>query len=174
VNWNVFSEGWMKPSWRVFDKVVDTMAILAGVVIVFITAAVCYTIGLRFLFTKSTIWITQTTEYALLWIVFLGTTWLLREKGHITTDIIYTHLAERTKQVLDFIMSIVGGIASAVMFILGALYTYECILKGVTDVRAITIPKWILFIIIPIGSFLLTFQFVRLAWSKFIEIRTAR
>ena len=163
----------MKPFWTVFDKVVDAMAMLAGVVIVFITVAVCYTIGLRFLFTQTTIWITQTTEYALLWIVFLGTAWLLREKGHITTDVVYTHLTEKTKRILDFIMSVIGGLASAVMFIFGAFYTYDCIAKGVTDVRAVTLPKWILFIIIPIGSIFLTLQFMRSAWSKLIEIRTA-
>ena len=57
------------------------MAGIAGVILVFICAAVCYTIGMRFLFRQTTIWIMQTTEYALLWIVFLGTTWLLRDKG---------------------------------------------------------------------------------------------
>jgi TRAP-type C4-dicarboxylate transport system permease small subunit len=55
----------------------------------------------------------QTTEYALLWIVFLGTTWLLREKGHITTDVIYTHLNEKTKRYLDLVMCMVGGLAAA-------------------------------------------------------------
>ena len=61
----------------------------------------------------------QTTEYALLWIVFLGTTWLLRERGHITTDIIYTHLNEKTKRYLDCIMFIIGGLACAVMVYFG-------------------------------------------------------
>ncbi len=56
------------------------MAALAGVILIFITAAVCYTIGMRYLFTKTTIWLMQTTEYALLWIVFLATTWLLRAR----------------------------------------------------------------------------------------------
>ena len=95
------------------------MAALAGVILVFITAAVCYTIGMRFLFTKTTIWIMQTTEYALLWIVFLATTWLLREKGHITTDIIYTHLNEKTKRYLDCIMFVIGGLACAIMVYFG-------------------------------------------------------
>jgi TRAP-type C4-dicarboxylate transport system permease small subunit len=103
----------MKRFWTLFDRVIDLLALLAGVILVFITAAVCYTIGMRYLFTKTTIWIMQTTEYALLWIVFLGTTWLLREKGHITTDIIYTHLNEKNKRYLDCIMFIIGGLACA-------------------------------------------------------------
>jgi TRAP-type C4-dicarboxylate transport system permease small subunit len=150
------------------------MASLAGVILIFITAAVCYTIGMRYLFTKTTIWIMQTTEYALLWIVFLATTWLLRGKGHITTDIIYTHLNEKSKHYLDCIMFVIGGLACAIMVYFGIDYMHECITKGITDVRAVTIPKWTIFIIIPIGSIFLTIQFFRMAWSKLIDIRTER
>jgi C4-dicarboxylate transporter DctQ subunit len=164
----------MKRFWSFFDGLVDLLAVLAGLILLFITAAVCYTIGMRYLFTKTTIWLMQTTEYALLWIVFLATTWLLREKGHITTDVIYTHLNEKTKRYLDCIMFIIGGVACAFMVYFGIDYTRECIIKEITDVRGVTIPKWIMFIIIPIGSILLTIQFFRMAWSRLIDNTTGR
>jgi C4-dicarboxylate transporter DctQ subunit len=160
--------------WAFFDGLIDFMALLAGTILIFICAAVCYTIGMRFLFTKTTIWIMQTTEYALLWIVFLATTWLLREGGHITTDVVYTHLNEKTKHYLDCIMFVIGGLACAIMVYFGIDYMRECIVKGVTDVRAVTVPKWTIFIIIPVGSILLTIQFFRMVWSRLIDIRTGR
>jgi len=163
-----------KKFWRFFDRLINVMAGLAGVILVFITAAVCYTIGMRFLFKQTTIWIIQTTEYALLWIVFLGTTWLLREGGHITTDIIYVHLKEKTKHTLDCTMCAIGGLTCAAMVFLGVLHSYACIAGGVTDVRAVTVPKTAVFIIIPIGSILLTIQFFRMAWSRLINIRRER
>jgi len=164
----------MKNFWKFFDRLTDVMAALAGAILVFITAAVCYTIGMRYLFTKTTIWIMQTTEYALLWIVFLATTWLLRERGHITTDLIYTHLNKKTKFTLDCIMFVIGGLACAIMVYFGMDYVRECILKGITDVRAVTVPKWTIFIIIPIGSILLTIQFFRMAWSRFVGMRRGK
>jgi len=167
-------DGSEKEFWRYFDRLTDLMAGLAGVILIFITAAVCYTIGMRYLFTKTTIWLMQTTEYALLWIVFLATTWLLREKGHITTDVIYTRLNEKTKRCLDCIMFVIGGLACALMVYFGVAYTHECIAKGVTDVRGVTIPKWIIFIIIPIGSILLTIQFFRMAWSMFVGMKRGK
>jgi C4-dicarboxylate transporter DctQ subunit len=167
-------DGLGKGFWGYFDRLTDLMAALAGVILIFITAAVCYTIGMRYLFTKTTIWIMQTTEYALLWIVFLGTTWLLREKGHVTTDLIYIHLNEKTKHYLTGMMCVIGGLTCATMLFLGILYLIDCIAAGVTDVRAVTVPKWTIFIIIPIGSVLLTIQFFRMAWSRFIELKTAR
>jgi len=164
----------MKRFWRFYDKLLDIMAGLAGVILVFITAAVCYTIGMRYLFMKTTIWIMQTTEYALLWIVFLATTWLLRERGHITTDLIYTHLNKNAKRYLDCIMFVIGGLACTIMVYFGIDYMRECIIKGVNDVRAVTVPKWTIFIIIPIGSIFLTIQFFRMAWSRLIDIRGGR
>ena len=164
----------MKGFWSFFDGLIGVMAALAGVLLVFISAAMCYTIFMRFVFSQTTIWIVPVSEYALLWAVFLGTTWLLKEGGHITTDVIYTHLNEKTKRILDCIMAVIGGLACAMLFYLGMVHTYDCVIHGVTDVRAFTVPKSIVFIIIPIGSILLTIQFFRMARSKLIDIRTVR
>jgi C4-dicarboxylate transporter, DctQ subunit len=159
----------MKLFWTLFDKLLNAMAIFAGVILVFIVGAVCYTIGMRYFFKLTTIWIMQTTEYALLWIVFLATTWLLREGGHITTDIIYSHLSNKTRVYLDAVMFIIGGLACAVMLYFGITYLYECVTCNVTDVRAVTVPKSSVFVIIPVGSFLLTIQFFRMAWNRIVS-----
>jgi TRAP-type C4-dicarboxylate transport system permease small subunit len=164
----------MRLFWAFFDRLLNMMAALAGVILVFIVGAVCYTIGMRYFFKQTTIWIMQTTEYALLWIVFLATTWLLREGGHITTDIIYTHLSEKTKAYLDAVMFTAGGLACAVMLYFGITYMYECITCDVTDVRAVTVPKSAVFVIIPIGSLLLAIQFFRMAWSRLASARGGR
>ena len=164
----------MKGFWIFFDKLIEVMAALAGVLLVFISAAMCYTIFMRFVFRQTTIWIVPVSEYVLLWAVFLGTTWLLKEGGHITTDVIYTHLNEKTKRYLDCIIAVIGGLACAMLFSLGIVHTYDCLIHGVTDVRAFTVPKSVVFIIIPIGSILLTIQFFRIAWSKLFDIRTGR
>jgi C4-dicarboxylate transporter, DctQ subunit len=164
----------MEGFWRRFDRLLDMMAGLAGAILVFIVAAVCYTIFMRFFFKETTIWIIQTTEYALLWIVFLATAWLLREGGHITTDIIYVHLSEKSKQYLNFVMAIVGALVSFVMLYYGAAYMYDCVINSVTDVRAVTVPKSAVFSIIPIGSLLLVVQFLRMAWDRLAEIRAGR
>jgi C4-dicarboxylate transporter DctQ subunit len=164
----------MNGFWKFFDKLLDAMAALAGVILVFITAAVCYTIGMRFLFKQTTIWIMPITEYALLWIVFLGSTWLLREGGHITTDVVYVHLHEKMKNYLDCTMSVVGGLACVFMLFFGILHVFDCIANRVTDVRAITLPKADVFIIIPIGSLLLAIQFFRRAWSNLIDVTKER
>jgi TRAP-type C4-dicarboxylate transport system permease small subunit len=164
----------MNPFWKLFDRLLDVLTAIAGVVLVLIVAAVCYSVFMRFLFTQTTIWIMQTTEYGLLWIVFLVTAWLLREGGHISNDIIYSRLSDKSKEFLDSIMFTVGGLASAVMTYFGTLYTIECIEHNVTDVRAVTVPKALIFFIIPLGSLLLTIQFFRMALNRFSALRAGR
>jgi TRAP-type C4-dicarboxylate transport system permease small subunit len=150
------------------------MAGLAGITLLFITAAVCYTIGMRYLFTKTTIWIMPIAEYALLWVVFLATTWLLREGGHVITEILYAHLSMKTRRALDVFMFSMSGLACAIMVVLGSHHMYECMINSVTDVRAITVPKSAVFSIVPIGSLFLTFQFFRMAWDRFIGIKEGK
>lgn len=149
------------------------MAGLAGAILLFITAAVCYTIGMRYLFTQTTIWIIPITEYALLWIVFLSTTWLLREGGHVITEILYAHLSGKMKRVLDVIMFLIGGLACGLMVIFGIQHMHECLLNRVTDVRAIVVPKAVVFMVVPIGSLFLTVQFFRMAWNRLVGIKKA-
>jgi TRAP-type C4-dicarboxylate transport system permease small subunit len=164
----------MKRFWALFDRLVDIMAGLAGAILLFITAAVCYTIGMRYLFTKTTIWIMPITEYALLWIVFLATPWLLREGGHVITEILYAHLGVKTRQVLDSTVFSISGLACTIMVLLGSHHMYECIINNVTDVRAIIVPKSIVFSIVPVGSLFLTVQFFRMAWNRFAELRAGK
>jgi C4-dicarboxylate transporter, DctQ subunit len=161
----------MTAFWRSFDELLNGMAAMAGVILVFICAAVCYTIGMRFFFTRTTIWLMQTTEYALLWIVFLATAWLLKEKGHITTDIIYGGLNDRAKAYFDSILFILSAIACAVCLYYGSTYTYRCVAEHITDVRGVTVPKAAIFFIIPFGFLTLTIQFMRMAWDRVVELK---
>jgi TRAP-type C4-dicarboxylate transport system permease small subunit len=153
--------------WKIFDKSLNVMAGLAGVILVFMTAAVCYTIFMRFFFTRTTIWVMQATEYGLLWVVFLSTAWLLKEQGHVVTEILHSAFRPRTRRYLDVTMFILGGLACAVCAYYAIEYTYGCTVKGITDVRGVTVPKAMIFCIVPVGFILLTMQFFRMTWETF-------
>lgn len=161
----------MKGFWRLFDRTIEAGAVLAGVILLFITGAVCYSIFLRYFFRKTTIWIIPTTEYALLWIVFLAAAWLLREGGHITTDILHCRLQEGHKRILDMTMHSVAALATGLLVLLGTWHVLDCFSNQVTDVRAVTVPKGAVFLVIPMGSFFLSLQFFRQAWREFSQIR---
>jgi C4-dicarboxylate transporter DctQ subunit len=164
----------MKEFWRFFDRLADFMAILAGAIMAFITASICYSVVMRYFFKSPSIWVVQTCEYALLWMVFLGTTWLLREKGHVSVDIVYSRLRDGSRSLLNLITFSLAGLACAVIVFFGTQYTWQTVIYGITDVRALTVPKYAVFIIIPFGSLLLCIQFFRMVWKEFRQIKTGK
>jgi C4-dicarboxylate transporter DctQ subunit len=161
----------MRRFWIVFDKIIEFMAALAALIMVFITFAVCRDVVMRYFFARPSIWVVQTCEYALLWMVFLATTWLLREGGHVSVDILFARLKGKPKFILSIIMYSIGGLACLLLTIFATQYTYESIVEHITDVRAVTVPMYSVFIIIPIGSAFLVIQFFRMVWNELHTIR---
>jgi len=162
----------MRTFWLYFDRLIDVMVFLSGLTMAFITAAICYEVVMRYFFLSPSVWVVQTCEYGLLWIVFLGTTWLLREKGHVTVDIIYSRLRDESRSFLNALTFSLAGIACSLVALFGTLYTWESIVSGINDVRAVTVPKYAVFVIIPVGSLLLAIQFFRMVWSEFSKIKS--
>jgi C4-dicarboxylate transporter DctQ subunit len=161
----------MRRFWIVFDKMIEFMAALAALIMVFITIAVCRDVVMRYFFASPSIWVVQTCEYALLWMVFLSTTWILREGGQVSVDILVARLKGKPKFIFSIIMYTIGGLACLILTIFAIQYTYESIVEHITDVRAVTVPMYSVFIIIPIGSAFLVIQFFRMVWNELHTIR---
>lgn len=161
----------MRIFWQGFDKVVDWMLYLSGAIIAFVTIAVCYSVVMRYFFKQPPIWVVQTCEYSLLWLVFLGTTWLLREKGHVAVDIIYSRLDKKKRAWVNCFTFFGAMLVCLIAGIIGFDYTLECIQKNVMDVRAVRVPKYIVFLIIPVGMSFLSLQLFRMWWSEFGKLR---
>ncbi len=137
----------------------------------FITLSICYSVIMRYFFQRPPIWVVQTCEYALLWIVFLGTAWVLREKGHVAVDVLYSKLKENAKIWLTLCTFMGAMLACSIVSVIGFYHTWECFKKNIMDVRAITIPKYIVFVIIPIGMVTLVLQFLRMVSEQIYKLR---
>lgn len=154
-----------------FDKLLDTMAFLSCLIIAFSVLSVCYSVVMRYFFKKPPIWVVQTCEYALLWSVFLGAAWLLREKGHVVVDILYSRIGQKGKVCFNLFTFLLGGLCCLTLTLFGVEHVFECVTKGIRDVRAVTVPKQYVFGILPLGTGTLAIQFFRM-W--FQELRKWR
>jgi hypothetical protein len=47
----------------------------------------------------------------------------------------------------------------------------ECITRGVNDVRAVTVPKSFVFVIIPFGTLFLCIQFFRIVSERYCMLK---
>jgi len=144
-----------------FDRIIGTLAFIAGVLLLLITIFVCYAVIIRYAGFKPPVWVLQFTEYALLWITFLGAAWLLKKDGHIRIDTIVSRLKPASFRKVGIIDDLLGFIVSAIIFWFGTQHTIDSFQRAVMDVKGVMVPKFAIFLIIPLGGLALAIQFGR-------------
>jgi C4-dicarboxylate transporter DctQ subunit len=149
-----------------FDFIIEFLTYIAGIIIVAVTFSVSWSAVVRYLGFRPPTWTFQFTEYALLWFTFLAAAWLLREGGHISIDTVVSRLPTKTRRYVDIMNDILGFIVSVIIFWFGTLHTIDLFQRGIMEVKGTTVPKFPLFLIIPLGGLALSIQFGRQFFSN--------
>lgn len=159
--------GWLGGVVSVHDRVISIMAYLAALLLFLLMLIICYEVVMRYLFRSPTGWVIEACEYALLYITFLGAAWLLRQDGHIRVDILFAFLNRKVSRVLNMTTSLVGAIACGFLLVYGVLSTWHHFQESTLVIQTLNTPKWVLLIIIPIGSFFLVLQFLCIFYAQY-------
>ena len=160
----------------IFDRTIDMMFYVASGLSLVIFFSVCIELFMRNFFNRPQIWSVEVTEYAMLYVTFLGAAWLLKEEGHVRVDILLVLLKPKSGALLNSITSILGVIACSVLAFYGTWSTWLHYQKVLYTFTAMELLKWPFLIVIPFGSLLLVIQFVRSAyayWEKFKSYEAA-
>ncbi len=144
-----------------FEKLLNSMASIAGLLLLFVTFSISYTIFSRIAGLSSPVWIVQFNEYALLWITFLGTAWLLARNKHVSIDLLTSRFSNRKKLYFKLFHGVLGMILCLIFSWYGCWVTLGQFNRGIIDVQAVDVPKYLILVIIPIGFILLVLQFLR-------------
>ena len=144
-----------------FDFMIESLTYIAGIIILAVTFSVSLTAVVRYVGFRPPLWTFQFTEYALLWFTFLAAAWLLREGGHINIDTVITRLHTKTRRKVEIIDDILGFFVSVTIFLFGTLHTIDLFQRGIMEVKGTIVPKFPLFLIIPLGGLALAIQFGR-------------
>ena len=156
---------------RAWDSLLNGLAYVAGLLVVAVTLAVIYEVVARYFFNRPTVWALDFTEYALVYITFLGAPWVLRDRAHTRMEIVVERLRPRLRLVLSIIVSLIAGATAAVMMWEGAKETLEAYWGGHAELKAWRVLRWRLIFPIWLGSLLLLIEFLRQAWNTFQTLR---
>jgi len=158
----------------VFDRTVDFLAWLAMGLISFMMLAICLEVIMRYFLQRPLTWVVDSSGFILLYVTFLGTTWLLKKEGHVSIEIVLQYLSPRTRSLVNGITSVVAFFFCLAFTYYGAVTTWDHFQRGAgTGSVSIDIPKAVLLVVIPIGFFLLSIQFVRRA-HRFLRSDSAQ
>ncbi len=152
---------------KLIDFICKLFAVAAGILLILVTLFIGYVILARIIHVSSPAWITQFTEYALLWITFLGTAWVLGRNRHIAIDLITSHLGPRKRAGFEISHALIGCGVCLVLCYFGFLTAWSMFERGVTDVQVIDVAKYQVILVIPVGFLLLSLQFLRKMFVAF-------
>lgn len=158
-------------SWKVlgkagsiFDAIINVMAGLAGVVLVFMMLSVSLSVVTRYFFNHPLIWVLQLNEYSLLYHTLLGAPWLLKKDGHVGVDVVVALLRPGAQRTLKLVYSIVGSALWLGVFWYGTLVSIDAYRRGLYPSHAVLpIPDVYVLFIIPLVSLMLFIEFARIA-----------
>ena len=157
---------------RFFDVILRGLAGLSGVLLVYVMLSVTLDVIMRYFLNKPQFWVGELAEYALLYITFTGTAWVLKRDSHVKIDILYAFLRQRHIHILGLVSSIIGIFICAVLTYYGTKVTLDHFERGIYNPTLMEFPKGPLLIIIPIGTLLLMIQFIKKSFALLTELRT--
>jgi len=154
--------------WTVFDNILNIMAAIGMIILIFMMLVVCYEVVTRYFFGRGTVWVIEFSEYALLYITFLGTAWVLRREGHVEMDLITIRLNQNTQIIVKGVVSVLSALLCLAFTWFGAVVALDHLRRGMQQPTLVAPPDFPLLVVIPIGFFLLFIQFLRRAYKYLI------
>ncbi len=151
---------------KAFDRLLDFFAFLAGVIAAFVTVAVCVGIIMRFIFNRPMAWVIEISEYSLLYMAFLSAAWVMKNNQHVSVDLVYNSFSLKNKAIADLFTSILGGVVFLIVTYYGFKVTRAQYITKYFTPTFLEAPKFIVTLIIPVGSFLLLIQIIRKIWRN--------
>ena len=116
---------------------------------------------IRYTSNNTIVWGFEFTEYAMVYLTFLGTAWVLKNNDHVSMEVLVVSLKPRPKAVLNFVASLLLVAACFMLLWYGASSTIGNIQNHILSVKYYSMPMYILIIVIPISSFLLLIQAIK-------------
>jgi len=107
-------------------------------------------------------WAQELCIYMFVWMAKFGAAYGVRTGIHVGVDVLVNHLPDRWRQAYVLIGLICGAIFTATIGTYGAIFTWG---MAHTDQVSpdLEVPKWIVYLCIPLGSYLMCFRFVQVA-----------
>ncbi len=140
----------------------DALAALGAVLFAFITLAISAEVVMRYGFNRPLAWVDEISEYALLWMTFLGTAWVLRQGGHVRVDILMQFFSPAALRRCGLFSSGCGILAALVLVVFGTNVTWTAALRGSFKSTGLDLPTWMVLVVIPLGGLLLLARFSRM------------
>jgi C4-dicarboxylate transporter, DctQ subunit len=150
-------ESFLRKTEKVIDWLTVFGAVIGGILTAIMTVIVTYAVVLRYLLNRPIGWSEEISIYLMIWAIFLGTAYTLKEDAHIGVDLLMKKIPEYMRPFFLLFHYVVGILFLSVLFYKGIEMVN---LSFTLDTRsmAIDFPLYISYLAVPFGSALLLLQ----------------
>lgn len=159
----------------IYDRILDMMTYLAGILVVCLMLFICSHIFLRFITGRVVVWwALEVSEHIMLYVTFLVCAWLLRSEEHIMMQLLVNSLKPSIQAILKVITSIVIACISWLLIWNGGKVVWEHFQLGLYVIGGLELPTYLILLVIPVGSLFLFIQSLRRIYSNIVAYKGIR
>src|SRR6266702_6512744 len=154
------------------EEWIITFLIGTATLVIFVAVVHRYASGLPFpalqdwLLTINMSWAQELCIYMFVWMAKFGAAYGVRTGIHVGVDVLVNQLNPISRRYVVLFSLFCGALFTAVVGTMGAKFVIELAQTGQVSAD-LELPRWIVFACVPLGSYLMCFCFLQVAWRFF-------
>jgi C4-dicarboxylate transporter DctQ subunit len=109
-------------------------------------------------------WAQELCIYMFVWMAKFGAAYGVRTGIHVGVDVALNTLNLRSKHYVVLFGLFAGALFTFIVGSLGARFVYHMAMTEQTSAD-LEVPMWLVYLAVPLGSYLMCFRFLQVAWS---------
>jgi C4-dicarboxylate transporter DctQ subunit len=109
-------------------------------------------------------WAQELCIYMFVWMAKFGAAYGVRTGIHVGVDVMINNISEKARRKFVIFGLLGGALFTGVIGTFGAHFVWE--LMGTDQTSPdLELPKWLVYLCIPLGSYLMCYRFLQVTWS---------
>ena len=156
---------------RILDRLEEILIgtlIAAATILIFAAVVQRYAVGFPLLYpifyNINLTWAQELCIYMFVWMAKFGAAYGVRTGIHVGVDVAVNMLKPPGRKRIILFGLMCGALFTSVVGTMGARFVYELYPTGQVS-PDMEMPRWIIFLAVPLGSYLMCFRFLQVAWK---------
>lgn len=139
-----------------------------GAAMVFSAALLFVNVVLRYVFLAPISWAEEVTIYLMIWIVFIGSSAIVRQRAHLAIDLVLNMLNPKGRRALMFVAVAATLLFFCVFIYYSGMHTLRIFSSGQVTPN-LQAPMWLTYLAMPVGGSLMLLRSMQVLFLLFAD-----